>query len=261
MFPFTSAWTTCQTSSREAGKFSCFDARLTSSLHWRHNDYDGVSNHQSHGCLLNRLFRRRSKKTSKIRVTGLCAGNSPVPVNSPHKGPVTRKMLPFNDVIMTVMRTRHACDDVIVSCPHLAIHGHALAVYWGRRGQYPVLRAEWSQTDVLWPVSWYGCQCLAWRASESPAGHGQPPLHYRRHPVDGTSEDEIMITSSNGNIFRVSGPVWGESSGHRWIPLTKASEAELWYFLRSAFEQNRDAGDLRRHCVHYDVTVMCCDER
>ena len=29
-------------------------------LHWRHNDHDGVSNHQPHGCLLNRLFRCRS---------------------------------------------------------------------------------------------------------------------------------------------------------------------------------------------------------
>ena len=61
------------------------------SLHRRHNDHDGVSNHQPHGSLLNRLFRRRSKKTSKLRVTGLCVGNSPGPVNSPHKGPVTRK--------------------------------------------------------------------------------------------------------------------------------------------------------------------------
>ena len=72
------------------------------SLRWRHNYHDGVSNHQPHGCLLNRLFRRRSKKTSKIRVTGLCAGNSPGPVNSPHKGPVTRKMFPFDDVIMYI---------------------------------------------------------------------------------------------------------------------------------------------------------------
>ena len=46
-------------------------------LRWRHNGRDSVSNHQSHHCLLNRLFRRRSKKTSKIRVTGLCEGNSP----------------------------------------------------------------------------------------------------------------------------------------------------------------------------------------
>ena len=48
------------------------------SLHWRHNERDDVSNHQPHDCLLNRLNRRRSKKTSKLRVTGLCEGNSPV---------------------------------------------------------------------------------------------------------------------------------------------------------------------------------------
>ena len=46
-----------------------------SPLQWRHNDQDGVSNHQPRGCLLNRLSRRRSKKTSKLRVTGLCVGN------------------------------------------------------------------------------------------------------------------------------------------------------------------------------------------
>ena len=47
-------------------------------LQWRHNERDGVSNHQPPGCLLNGLFRRRSKKTSKLRVAGLCVGNSPV---------------------------------------------------------------------------------------------------------------------------------------------------------------------------------------
>ena len=46
-------------------------------LQWRHNGRDGVSNHQPHDCFLNRSFRHRSKKTSKLRVTGLCAGNSP----------------------------------------------------------------------------------------------------------------------------------------------------------------------------------------
>ena len=43
-------------------------------LQWRHNERDGVSIHQPHDCLLNRLFRRKSKKTSKLRVTGLCVG-------------------------------------------------------------------------------------------------------------------------------------------------------------------------------------------
>ena len=60
------------------------------SLRWHHNGRDCVSNHQPHHCLLNSLFGCRSKKTSKFRVTGLCAGNSPG----------TRKMFPFDDVIM-----------------------------------------------------------------------------------------------------------------------------------------------------------------
>ena len=42
-----------------------------SALQWRHNGRDGVSNHQHHHCLLNHLFRRWSKKTSKFRVAGL----------------------------------------------------------------------------------------------------------------------------------------------------------------------------------------------
>ena len=47
------------------------------SLRWRHSGRDGVSNHQPHDCLHNRLFGRRSKKTPKPRVTGPCVGNSP----------------------------------------------------------------------------------------------------------------------------------------------------------------------------------------
>ena len=73
---------------------------VVATLEWRHNGRDSVSNHQPHDCLLNRLFRRRPKKTSKLHVTGLCAG----PVNSPHKWPVTRKMFPFDDVIMSKQR-------------------------------------------------------------------------------------------------------------------------------------------------------------
>ena len=109
-------------------------------LQRRHNGRDDISNHQPHNCLLNRLFRHRLKKTSKLRVTGLCAGNSPDTDRSrlisrppfsvemrhtteprcsvvclrcrvcagrlgcveghPCKWPVTRKMFPFDDVIM-----------------------------------------------------------------------------------------------------------------------------------------------------------------
>ena len=47
-------------------------------LQWRHDGCHGVSNHRGLDCLLNRLFSRRSKETSKLRVTGLCEGNSPM---------------------------------------------------------------------------------------------------------------------------------------------------------------------------------------
>ena len=75
-------------------------------LQWRHNGRDGISNNQRLACLLNRLFRHSSKKTSKLRVTDLYEGN--LPMNSPHKRPLTRKMSPFDDVIMKMAtRWRH----------------------------------------------------------------------------------------------------------------------------------------------------------
>ena len=57
--------------------FQYFSAITWFLLQWRHNGRDSVSNHQPHDCLLNRLSIRRSKKTSKLHVTGLCEGNSP----------------------------------------------------------------------------------------------------------------------------------------------------------------------------------------
>ena len=62
------------------GSFQDFFASkwIPSSLQWRHNERDGVSNYQHLNCLPSCWFRRRSKETAKLRVTGLCAGNSPV---------------------------------------------------------------------------------------------------------------------------------------------------------------------------------------
>ena len=61
--------------------------------------------------------------------------------------------------------------------------------------------------------------------------------------------------------FRVTGLLCGEFTGHQWIPLRKASDAEARCFLWSAlwinvWVNNREAGDLRRHCAHYGVIVM-----
>ena len=69
------------------------------------------------------------------------------------------------------------------------------------------------------------------------------------------------MTSSNGNIFRVTGPLCGEFTGHRWIPPHKGQRrGALMVSLISAWingwVNNRDDGDLRCRCAHYDVTVM-----
>ena len=65
-------------------------------LRWRPNERDGVSNYRHLGCLLNRLFRRWSKKTSKLHVTGLCEGSPTVTGGIPSQRPVTRKMFPYD---------------------------------------------------------------------------------------------------------------------------------------------------------------------
>ena len=118
------------------------------SLRWRHNDHNGGSNHQPLGCLLNRLVGRKSKKTSKLRVTGLCVGNPRTrasyaenvsimygnkydlyqssaslafvwgihrwPVNSPHKGPVTPKMFPCHYDILVSPREMESNEAALV---------------------------------------------------------------------------------------------------------------------------------------------------
>ena len=70
------------------------------SSQWRHNERDGISNHQRLNCLLNCVFRRKSKKTSKLRVTGPCAGISWMTGEFPTQNSSNPKMFPFDDVTM-----------------------------------------------------------------------------------------------------------------------------------------------------------------
>ena len=58
-------------------------------LQWRDSERYEVSSHRHLDCLLSRLFMRRSKKTPKLRVTGLCEGNSPMTGEFPARGKVS----------------------------------------------------------------------------------------------------------------------------------------------------------------------------
>ena len=78
-------------------------------LLWRHNGRDGISNHQPRGCLLNSLFGRTSKKTSKLRVTGLCAGNWPVTGEFPAQ-------MASNAEDVSIWWRPHELGSLIISC-------------------------------------------------------------------------------------------------------------------------------------------------
>ena len=87
-------------------------------------------------------------------------------------------------------------------------------------------------------------------------------MRFTRQPLLGLlpwCSQGCMMTSSNGIIFRVTGPLWGESwpvdSPHKgqWRGALKFSLIWAW---TNGWANNRGAGDLRRHRLHYDVTVM-----
>ena len=196
------------------------EKKQTDTLQWRHNDHDGVSNHQPHGCLLNSLFWRRSKKTSKLRVTGLCAGNSPGPVNSPHKGPLTRLMFPFDDVIMQTAR-------------QMITH---IVGKW-QRSKVSLFEFQFVNSTISTSVNQYTSK------------------------VSHTMSCFSMMTSSHGNIFRVTGHLCGEFPGPGEFPTNKGQwRGALMFSLIcvwiNGWVNNREAGDMRRYRAHYDVTVM-----
>ena len=85
---------------RNTSNFTEQSTLCSTSLRWRHNGHDSVSNHQPHDCSLNRLFGRRSKKHQSCAPLASVWGIHRGPMNSPHKWPITRKMFPFDDVIM-----------------------------------------------------------------------------------------------------------------------------------------------------------------
>ena len=112
------------------------------SLLWCHNGHDGVSNHQPHDCLLNRLFRPRSKKTSKLNVTGLCAGNSPVTGRFPAQ-------MASNVENVSIWWRHH--NTTKIEAKHVYISWNALYLVWRAVCQKQVSRAGTSNyiTQIL----------------------------------------------------------------------------------------------------------------
>ena len=91
----------------------------TGTLQWRHNECDSVSNHRHIDCLLNCLFRHRKHQSSMS--LAFVRGIHRWPVNSLHKGTVTQKKLPFDDIIMELY-SDEASAPRMMDCPRLWFH-------------------------------------------------------------------------------------------------------------------------------------------
>ena len=172
-------------------------------LERHHNGRDSVSNHQPHDCLLNRLSRRRSKKTSKLRVTGLCAGNSPVP------GEFLAQRASNAENVFIWWRHHGNPHNMMKSACKDIMHGDVMPwecfpYYW------PFVRG--ANCAVLW--------CFLCCYSEEVADQTQIR----------------MMTSSNGNIFRVTDHLCREFTGPQWIPAQRAMTRSFDVFFDQTVE-------------------------
>ena len=113
-----------------------------SSLQWSHNHHDGVSNHQPNDCLFNRLFRHRSKKHQFSASLAFVWGIHQWPLNCPHKGQVTRKIFPFDDVIMWLKHS-NVHEDLALGNPTLW-HGRNT-----HTRNFQIERARWKTSEKI----------------------------------------------------------------------------------------------------------------
>ena len=112
-------------------------------LKWRHNEHDGVSNTSitifyTTVCL-GAEQRKHQSSASLVFVRGIHWW----PVNSPHKWPVTRKMFPFDDGVMTIVVQRDACCAVFCSVTQYNATQYENTIQYN---EYEIPNSIWSQS-------------------------------------------------------------------------------------------------------------------
>ena len=206
---------------------------LLSTLLWRHNERDGVSNHQPQDCLLNRLFRRWLKKTSKLRVTGLCVGNSPVTGEFPAQKASNAENVPIWWRHHDIQYTDYPFDR---SSMNLMLPPVNNVCFWNIAIYHP----------DRYPTMWYSKRIKL--SLSTKCGHFPDKI---RHI--------FMMTSSNRNIS-VLLAICAGNSPHKGLcrGVLMFSLICVW---TSCWVSNGDAGDFRRLRSHYDVIVMFLKKR
>ena len=177
---------------------------MVRSLQWRHNERDGVSNPQSHDCLLNGLFRHRSKKTWKLRVTGLCAGNSLVTGEFP-------------------AQKASSAENVSIWWRH-HVTQHDMKMYF--------LTSEW---NIFGCLIWDFCNVRDTFPLQNDV------IKWKQFP-------RYWLFVRGIHRSPVNSPHKGQ-----WRGALMFSLICVWI---NGWVKNREAGDLRRYRVHYDVTVV-----
>ena len=119
-------------------------------LQWRHNRCDSVPNHpEPHDCSVSRLFKRKSKKTPKLRVTGLCEGNSPV------SGEFPEQMANYAENVSIWWRHHATCHAI---CKNSSRSGLLLYIISKQRKGYCKLRCpksfmKWLINFPIWVIN------------------------------------------------------------------------------------------------------------
>ena len=124
--------------------WKCCDGGM-SSLQWLHNEHDGLSNHRRVNCLLNRLFRHRSKY-QKSAPLAFVRGIHRLPGDSPHKRPVTLKIFPFDDVIMMHNTLAYTCIKYILELGQCISEHECFTV-----------QKQWQNIGMVWSYIAYHC--------------------------------------------------------------------------------------------------------
>ena len=168
--------------------------------------------------------------------------NPPVTGGFPSQRASSAEMFPFHDVITGHWFCHHITRDVVwtpwilLGCNPDVLELYPLLVefFIGNTWYICIFRPF---SSMIWHT-WIPAQ-IAKTLGSTPIGYRSDVKLSDRYLIDvdqGSLLSVIMMTSSNGDIFRVTGPLCGELTGHRLIPLTKASDAEPWCFLWSAPE-------------------------
>ena len=190
------------------------------SLQSGHNEFSSVSNHRCSACLLIRLFRCRSKKTSAFRVIGLCEGNSLLTGEFPAK------------------RASNADNVSILWCHHIYLRSE------------PILPNSYIYIASFIGVPfWYNWQFHMWiKPSDQTKRSSRWPSfntfwYTGRACIPRLQQWWFLylgwwflyLASSYRNIYRVTGQLWGDPTGHEWTaPLIFFAKHNIW--VRVSFQ-------------------------